>query len=503
MANSKESITQLAYKAIDDYDLLVEQCSTAEAVMEYLQDEEHFKELAALLRETMIQAGVCGENDSQNIFVDALYTRLQIQDQACGRPEKINGRKTIRDWLSGSTKSIRNREDVIEICFALKLNLEAATDFLIKCGFNPLNVRIADDAVYLYCLMSNRPLSVAQEIIRKYEASISADAVEDATASKVHSGNTTMLLQKELEGMLGYSASWENDDSFLNSFLLPNKVRFLGYASTAEKEYYLLKNQAYFQVLIDIASEEESHYYEKKRGEELASTIDHWVDTPISSGVKSALEKCDESHLLYPIRKLFEAKKRTVVEALRDMQRVSMSHQDISSQIEIAAVLNDIIKNEGFLKYVISCMESRETGRLRGIRTSKLKDTVMKGFPNDKTFAEFEKNPAKASQKLTTRKAIILMYFISYAYSFSTYLSGSTYSSTTYGLEEFMEALNQILTKCRLSKLYPANQFDWLILRSIREFEVAEDIECEDNPMTFFNKVIAFSFGDVFEDEGN
>lgn len=501
MTNNKGSITQLAYKAIDDYDLLVEQCSTPEAVLEYLHDEKHFKDLATLLKETMVHVGICKEDDSTSSFVDALCTRLQDQEQDCGRIEKSNGRKTVRDWLSGKTKSIRNREDVIEICFALKLNLEAATDFLNKCGFNPLNVRIANDAVYLYCIMSERPLSVAQKIISQYEMHVSATFEEATPIQKTHSGNTTVLLQKELEGMLGQTSSWESDDSFLNSFLLPNKSKFLGYASTAEKEYYLLKNQAFFQLLIDIVSEEEHHYYGRKRGEELASTIDQRTDTSVSYGIKSALEKCDEPHLLYPVRMLFEARKRTVLEVLRDMQKVSVSNQDLDSQIEIATVLNDIMKNEGFLKRVISCMENREDGRLRGTRASSLKDTVMKEFPNDKTFAEFEKNPAKASQKITTRKAIVLMYFISYVYSFSTYLSGSTYSSATYGLEEFMEDLNQILTKCRFSKLYPANQFDWLILRSIREFEIAEDIEYEDSPMTFFNKVIAFSFGDDFEDD--
>ena len=61
--------------------------------------------------------------------------------------------------------------------------------------------------------------------------------------------------------------------------------------------------------------------------------------------------------------------------------------------------------------------------------------------------------------------------------------------------------VNRLLKRCRLSPLYPADQFDWLILRSIREFEIGDPDEEEDNPIAFFNDVLDFSFGEEDTEE--
>ena len=103
----------------------------------------------------------------------------------------------------------------------------------------------------------------------------------------------------------------------------------------------------------------------------------------------------------------------------------------------------------------------------------------------------------------SVRKAVILMYYISYAYEYRRYMDDYSYQSSLFGemgFSEFMEGLNGLLNRCRLSPLYPANQFDWLILRSIREFEIADPEEETDDPVAFLNEVLDFSFGE--EDEG-
>ena len=61
--------------------------------------------------------------------------------------------------------------------------------------------------------------------------------------------------------------------------------------------------------------------------------------------------------------------------------------------------------------------------------------------------------------------------------------------------------MNTILDYCQLPRLYPANQFDWLILRSIREIEIVESIADGERALEFFNEVLQYSFGDEIADE--
>ena len=91
------------------------------------------------------------------------------------------------------------------------------------------------------------------------------------------------------------------------------------------------------------------------------------------------------------------------------------------------------------------------------------------------------------------------MYYIVYAYEFRSYMDDYTYSSALFsqmGFAEFFDGLNHLLERCRLSPLYPGNQYDWLILRSIREFEIGDPDEDDSNPIAFFNDVLEMSFSE-------
>ena len=483
------NITQMALRAATDEELLYEKYSTADAVLDYLLEESNFKSLADVLKETMVKAGLCEEDISPSKFVEILHKCIKVQDEECGLSETIS-RKTVNRWLTGATKSIRDRDDAIKICFALKLNLELTTNLLCKCGFSVLNVRSAKDATYLYCILNNRPWNAANHILESYCTSSSEEDTKVVRSQNDHSGSTTILMENQLFA----NSDWENDDEFLNTFLIPNKSKFIGYAKTALNEYYTLKNKLYLLVFMYTAHDEEHLIFE--RYEDIENDISQ-KDIPVSLAVRSALRKSSNSSLLlYPAFSLLKEDLRNTMKALDEVLKIADSNTDIESQIQISDFLNDIMKTEGFLKYTIECIRGKD-GRIRKYSDSELKDSVMKEFPDDHSFANFEKDPSRISQGMAVRKALILMYYMAYSFEYSSYLTDYEYTSDLFGemgFSEFIEGLNKILSNCKLAPLYPANQFDWLILRSIREFEVSENLEDNDSPLDFFNEVISFSF---------
>ena len=88
------------------------------------------------------------------------------------------------------------------------------------------------------------------------------------------------------------------------------------------------------------------------------------------------------------------------------------------------------------------------------------------------------------------------MYFYAFAYEYSKEADNTTYFDGFFpetDLDTFTEILNGVLLKCRMAPLYPADRFDWLILRSVREFEVNKKDSME-TIKDFLNNVTEASF---------
>ena len=507
MTSKMGSITQLAYNAITDDQILMDKLSTPEQVLDYLQDEHNFKDLSSLLKETILNAGYCADNSSVAELSNTLFNLLIKQDVDCNNETKRNKNKIVR-WMTGETKTIRYRFDAIEICFALGLDVASSNDFLRKCGFVSFSIRDAEDTTYLYCLLNHRPLSAALQIIDQYNKQTSIKTSNKAIdRGYEHSGHTTVILYNQLFG----NSSWENDKDFLSTFLIPNKDKFIGYSYTAQKKYLNLKNILFLTVFIDAVANENHLVLERL---EFPNDSDiRQEDISVSLATRSALRKfSNPNSVLFPSNKMLKDDMSNARDVLIDIRRIAESNVNDNVQKEIGCFCNDIMKMEGLLKYVINSIISKDR-RIREYSKSKLKNTVMKEFPTDKTFAKYESAP-NLNMGLSVRKAIILMYYIAYAYEYSSFLFGDDYQYTpisffrpnnsanasdefNMGFVEFMEGLDSILSECGLSQLYPANQFDWLILRSIRNYEVSDYEGETGNPIAFFNDVLAYSFGDT------
>jgi hypothetical protein len=118
-------------------------------------------------------------------------------------------------------------------------------------------------------------------------------------------------------------------------------------------------------------------------------------------------------------------------------------------------------------------------------RASKGKDTpfgdIMARFPQERYLADMFRLPPEATDKEhdKARKAFVLLYFANYALD--------PPPDEFFG--DFVIALNDTLDRCGYAKLYPANPFDWLILKCIRSLDHT-DQDIGDNPVELFNEVL-------------
>ena len=118
-------------------------------------------------------------------------------------------------------------------------------------------------------------------------------------------------------------------------------------------------------------------------------------------------------------------------------------------------------------------------------KTAKGKDTsfgdIMERFPQERYLSEMFRVPQTATDREhdTARKAFILLYFANYALD----------PPPDEFLGDFVLALETELDKCGYAKLYPANPFDWLILKCVRSLDHI-DQATDDNPIELFNEIL-------------
>ena len=106
---------------------------------------------------------------------------------------------------------------------------------------------------------------------------------------------------------------------------------------------------------------------------------------------------------------------------------------------------------------------------------------IMERFPQERYLADMFRLPSEATDKEhdKSRKVFVLLYFANYALD--------PPPDEFFG--DYVIALNDTLDRCGYAKLYPANPFDWLILKCIRSLDNIDQDVC-DNPVELFNEVL-------------
>ena|GEM_PF-6801915 len=108
-------------------------------------------------------------------------------------------------------------------------------------------------------------------------------------------------------------------------------------------------------------------------------------------------------------------------------------------------------------------------------------DDIMNRFPQERYLADMFRLPTAATDKEhdKARKSFVLLYFVNYALD--------PPPNEFFG--DFVIALNDMLDRCGYAKLYPANPYDWLILKCIRSIDHI-DQSADDNPVELFNEIL-------------
>ena len=586
-------VTQLAYNCIEEDLLVLNNELDPMDVLDYLQDRSNFKRLPDLLKETMIIAripanthkllkeystisrflsdlktegldrSVLNESDSTDLFINALLSLLIKQEEEClylKRKYSWN-RPTICRWFleeqtkigskNGVSESIRSRDDAIAICFALGLDYPSSRDFLNKSGHAIFNIRNHEDAIYIYCIINKRPLSVAKKLIHEYDQNLTKP-IEFKEKCITHNGNTTILLSNQILG----DSNWETDEDFYNSFLVPNMSNFISYSRTALKEYYRIKNPIYLSALRIIISEEKDGNttgmgFDRRKIQEYIHQAqkDRDISIPMSSvqvtyNFINMLHKfSDASVLLYKandmldihIERIEEGWKeenfKTVNNSLDVIEYIIANYPSYSSDEKEQEIISEFLTDtvtayKMFCVWLPSVVVDDEDGkefiklyvdneghikekklkkdkRQRSYSQSTLNKTVLSSFPHRNFFTIFEKHPENLVHDISIRKAIILLFYMNYARNLIQEISipNSANEETVFGFEDFYESMNTILGNCQLGNLYYANPFDWLILESIKKLETYSDDDDIENPISFLDNVLSFSFDSEDEKE--
>ncbi len=506
-------ITEIAFQRLNNDELMEQQYSNPNSIIEYLCDKSNFRSLSSLIKETMVSANVCSEEDADSVFIDNLCDLLGKVNVLNASNDSV--RKRVKRWIKGETDSIETFDEAIEICYALGLDIDQTNVFLNKSGFSSLSARNAKHAVHYYCILKKKSLSDAEELLKVFENAPHIAEDEDSGIDKNQDETTTVILWN------GLNSDWQTDEAFLNSYLIPNKGKFIGYSKRALFNYYQTKNVFLTTILVELARNDKRNALSD--GEDIVDRFNddnYPLQYKLRSSVKRISSKLNENNsavlsdsILNKIKYAeipLKAGKTTLqcitddtIDAFTRMKNAAIDLSETESQKVLFDLIKSIMTIEGAYKTILKSLIGGEDGRIRPI----MKDSfgrfapVMKCFPTPKSFKKYEDNPALVDSVLSARKINILMRFCIFCYEYSIffyrpveeYPADTKYLFKDISFPGFIQETNDMLVQSSLSRLYPPNQFDCMILMNVRKFETTQADEIFE-PLAFFNNVLKKMF---------
>lgn len=153
---------------------------------------------------------VCGRDDLEKQLVDALCVVTSGQAQ----PDSI--RRKVHNWMSGKSLPTE-REDVFQICFALKLSQEQSDRMLTFLTEQGIHYRDSREMVYAYCLRYGLGYPYARQLAEQFSPS--------GVSPDTHRDPVTQMMRQEFQ-----SVQAEED---LFSFLLRHQAQLGSFHNTA------------------------------------------------------------------------------------------------------------------------------------------------------------------------------------------------------------------------------------------------------------------------------
>ena len=433
-----------------------EYCSP-EKSLEFLNVRDNFMSISKELARVMDQADI-GMTDENKI--DELFNRLKCLDNASTQDEPAISKNAVRGWFRKD--SVPDRHNAIKICFALSLSAEQSKDFLRKgCRLGGFNFREAAEVIYFYCLKNNKPFGAAQNMISKYKAA-------DYEVSGIEPDARTRVLRNV------FSQDIWDDESFLNA-LCANKGNFIGYSLTAHGKYqYYKAHLAWMIIEWYLRKENELPIYAPDDEDYVISNIRHAIGDAIKND-KDFVDFQDPVNLnLNNLRKAWQA---FIIKAKSKPAKYDMNQ-----------ILQKVVPNKMLLRetiWGIPFMWDKKEPDFISTKLSSLND-VFEFFTRSQYLSGMDTRPVDATLGKYARKTMVLLYFLNFIYS---WISKELKVDMIYN--RFYIGLEKLLDECGMAYIYPADPFDWLILKSVKSFEAGNE-----DPIEFFNEVLELSFPD-------
>jgi len=411
-------------------------------------------------------------------------------------PKDSGWRKNVVDWISRGIGG--SFSAAISTCFALKLTVDQTNDFLAKANLGPLTANIADDVIYMYWLTKNAEetpdeerefaknnLEQARNWIRDYQQDYSADPEAITT--------------RDLKEAIDFSL---DPELFHTTYLIGGKLP--PYCA----------NEAAWNILIE--------QMDRAKLTLINQNLDKKI---ILTKIKNLLNDKDTVSVL----RLADETRKNLNEAITE--QLNFGGQVITIRVLWNKVCEQASGDPNGLRILTNSILGKLTDFMslvfpgKPLNAKNPFDTaddeiniaeLFELFPDDRnlkpknlksSYIEIDsvKKAQKARHYTPIRKGIILFYFINYYFENGDDIlkkikecpDDATYETIR---EDYRKNINNLLESCQLPAMYDANQFDYLILKSIYQYYNSirgasgnEDEELE-NPYEFFTSVIAEAY---------
>ena len=337
----------------------------------------------------------------------------------------------IRRLLRSTTYCLRSK--MFLLSFALHMNNKEMEKFLTDVlAEQTYNYRDPEEIIAMFCQSGER-INTYPDYLRikvKFSEAVKKNPIENNSQKEDYTAFARVTFENEIK-----------TEEELIAFLISNIPNFAGYSQTTYNEFVILYNKA----------------LEKSKLQSLSN------DEYLVSDDATTYDKRSEQ-------------KERIDRAIR-LQKVKNTEQLAKAMLQfLPRASSKRIKND---KVIVSndfiSISNGEAGqKSKKIQTTTLpKEITMNMLVSDRL------DDLIRQIKPVTRKDLVFMRF--YVFSLDLIDKGS-YLQSDY--RDFIDECNSMLVRCGMSRLYPANRFENLVLLSL----------LSSNPFEMFENIIEYSF---------
>ena len=395
--------------------------------------------------------------------------------------------KIGQNWLNEKVYFPIERESVISICFALRLDFEQSSKLLNSLGHSVLNVRNLEEAIYFFSLAHGLSLYDANKLIADFRERMQKEATNSSVPnceSGGMSGTTTLIrwgLLRDIEDV-----DWATPDALYDSYFPKYRIKFIDYSKHSLLELIRIKNRFLSFIIRNAVIEEE-----------IVPSIEGDTPKTIQRHLISSANRYQNLFPYTEVKSIAAAPNSalkiidTVIREIRDRS------EDLRYQQDMSAFLSSVYSEKSALRFYLDGLYKEEKNEYNKIERKKNKDSVI-----EEILSEFiltndqirpENHPDTAIPHHSYRKSIILYLFLYYGLKLSQeQFDDDLYGPSVYSKDDFytfIEILDRTLDACGLPLLNPEDKFDFLILKTMQSACYSGE-----NAVDILNEVLALSF---------